>query len=301
MSNVILGLCANYSIDQLAPFVTSLRATDFNGEVTFFVDRLSGDTKRFLHAHDCRTIPFHSIRHFRGAQTTRRLVARAIRTFCPASPSTKVRSFVTRLWHCAASRYFLYATYLENTNGRFEKVLLTDVRDVVFQRDPFDFLMRGAMCAFQESLARIGDDYFNSQWIIDGFGKKVFQKLSHRPVYCSGVTIGTTSGVLGYLAAMTKELTIRVGFMGYDQGIHNYLVHTDAIPDLAHYTNWTGPVLTLGTVPEQELAMPADGLLRNHDGAIVNVIHQYDRQPTIAPRVLGRISRASLAPSPVYS
>ncbi len=290
MNNLILGLCANYSTGQVAPFVKSLRATDFRGEATFFVDRLSDATIEFLHAHDCRTIPFRQIRHFRGAQTVKRILACSFRTLWPRSgPPGPIRTLVTRLWNCMAARFFLYESYLRQVNGRFEKVMLTDVRDVVFQRDPFDFPMTGRLCAFRESLPRIADDYFNSQWIKDGFGLAVYEQLCDCPVYCAGVTIGSASGVSDYLRTMTRCLFSRVGLAGYDQGVHNYLIHTDRLKDIVRYENWMGPVLTLGTVDAKDICFPPDGLLRNRNGDVINVIHQYDRQPEVAPRVLERI------------
>ena len=293
MSNLILGLCANYTTDQLAPFVKSLRSTEFRGEVAFFIDRLSDTTIQFLHTHDCRTIPFRQFRHFRGAQSVRRVLARVFRAFWSHSPPPeRVRRLVTQFWNCMAARFFVYESYLRQMDGRFEKVMLTDVRDVVFQRDPFEFSMAGRLCAFQESLPRIGDDYFNSQWIKDAFGRKVYERLCDCPVYCAGVTIGSASGVGDYLHTMTRYLLSRVGLAGYDQGVHNYLIHTGRMEDVVCYRNWMGPVLTLGAVATSDIRMSADGILRNLDGEIANVIHQYDRQPTIAPHVLKRIDCA---------
>jgi hypothetical protein len=298
MSNIILGLCANYSTEQLAPFAKSLRETDFRGEVTLFVDRLSDATLAFLHAHDFRTIPFRQIRYFRGSQTVRRVLARSFRLlWSRSSPPPAVRRLVMRLWQCAAARFFAYETYLQELDGQFDKVMLTDVRDVVFQRDPFDFPMTGSLCAFQESLNRIGDDYFNSRWIKESFGRAAFTQLCEYPVFCSGVTLGTAAGVANYLETMTRHLLPRVGLIGYDQGVHNFLVHTGALPDLTRYENWNGPVLTLGTIDPAVVHFSPEGLLKNRNGDIINVIHQYDRQPTLAPRVLERIGRGDPKPA----
>jgi hypothetical protein len=291
MTQLILGTCANYSTEQLRPFVDSLRSTDYAGDVTFLVHGISPATVRFLHERDCRTLPFRQMPYFKGAHRVRQSMARLVRLCWSRSrPPAAIRSLLAQCWQCAASRYFRYESYLRSLDGQFDLVMLTDVRDVVFQSNPFAFPMTGQLCAFRESLARIGDDYYNSQWLKDAYGQAVYEQLQDLPVYCSGVTIGTISGVQDYLRAMTKHLASRVGFTGYDQGVHNYLVHTGALRDVVHYENWQGPVLTLGAVASQDICVAGDGLLRTRAGEVINVLHQYDRQAALARSVVERIS-----------
>jgi hypothetical protein len=86
-----------------------------------------------------------------------------------------------------------------------------------------------------------------------------------------------------------------VGLAGYDQGVHNYLMHAGVLKNVARYKNWAGPVLTLGAVSSDDLSVPEDGILRNLDGEIINVIHQYDRRPAVGARILERLEKMEAA------
>jgi hypothetical protein len=95
--------------------------------------------------------------------------------------------------------------------------------------------------------------------------------------------------MLGYLAAMTLRLlpfTPGERMAGYDQGVHNVLVHTGALENLTLHDN-NGPVLTLAAT-EGEPEVDAQGLVRNARGRIPAMVHQYDRKPALFAHIRER-------------
>lgn len=178
-----------------------------------------------------------------------------------------------------AYRYFLYREYLKEHDC--ENVMIADMRDVIFQSDPFSAVEHdGRLHVFHESVL-FGNDMFNDGWVEKMYGANRLEILRGCPVSCSGVTLGPRAVMLDYLEKMCEEigrlflaelLPRPPFFAGFDQGIHNVLVHNN--PTVKHHDNGDG-VLTL---------LKVRGGLRLHDWQAAMdgmrpaaVLHQYDR------------------------
>lgn len=143
-------------------------------------------------------------------------------------------------------------------------VLLSDVRDVVLQRDPFavmwarffgapaDALASGAWdaVAADAAIARrrplvlaaqelagvaVRGEAHNKEWVVSCFGKEGLAMVGDEGILCSGTTLGTRDGVRAYLAAMAEGVGMCAAIraphpaVGLDQGVHNVLMRTGAI------------------------------------------------------------------------
>lgn len=182
-----------------------------------------------------------------------------------------------------ALRYFQYRDYLDQTDREYSRILLTDVRDVIFQHDPFDAPWSdGLNCALEDTRMTIGDCPHNSHWIRGHLGENALAAIAHKPISCSGTTVGDLPAITDYLRRMITSLeTFEPGkrMAGYDQGVHNHLIHTGQIPNMTLHDN-TGPILTLGYV-KGEPAMDDNGFVLNSAGQQSHIVHQYDRKPTL--------------------
>jgi hypothetical protein len=287
---------------ELRPFVDSLRATSFDGEIRFFVAGLDAETSRRLQGQGVSLHRFRRLRlerdgrifhaydpplsRFRSNRITR-LYPPAIRTLGLVGidrASARARlSAPLSIPH--VSRYYHYYRYLSRRAGHYENVMLTDLRDVFFQRDPFAFQIGKVHCFLEYEGETLGSHKGNRQWLRGVYGDNVLRRLADLPISCSGVTIGPVDGMLRYLRAMVNDLvSVPFQWAGVDQGVHNYVVHTGLAGDIAFAGNDRGPVATLAAVPKAdvEAALP-DGY------AHVNVIHQYDRHPLLAEMLLRRL------------
>ena len=165
------------------------------------------------------------------------------------------------------------------------RVLLADSRDVIFQRDPFTIEADP-----QRPLDVFLEDYFrtyansgiNQGHVVPCFGadavKRVFLSPP-RPVSCSGVTMGTRDAVVRYLRLMWAELSssrYSATCLLHDQAFHNWLLWRDKLGPVRVWSNEAGPVTTIGW-PEH-LYRDRFGRVLNREGALVHVVHQYDRR-----------------------
>ncbi|MDR3400923.1 MAG: hypothetical protein P4L99_00365 [Chthoniobacter sp.] len=291
MTNLILGQAYNYTFEQLAPFVISLRQTGYAGEVVLFVNRVDEETKRQLSAHQIQLREFH----YRGPEVRNSAYVawpylRWLRHL--PVPFAVKKAILRPLVNVPWVRMILYYDFLTNPQGRYGQVMLTDVRDVIFQADPFARETGPGLRAFLEDESmRIGNSQANIQWMTELFGKDVLERLGELPISCSGTTIGDAESVRNYLRAFIEAaFTVRsTRLNGGDQGIHNYLVHGALRPTTALLRNGEAEVLTMGYLArEGELAMNADGRLVDVGGRIFNVLHQYDRHPELADKIVQR-------------
>ncbi len=301
--NLILGLAEDMQWAELRPFVESLRTTSFEGEIRLFVAGLDLETSRRLQRHDVSLHRFRRIRVVRNGRVfhaydppLRRFRSKRIARLYPptirglallSSDSTSARAHLSApLSIPHVSRYYHYYRYLSRRAEQYKNVMLTDVRDVFFQRDPFAFQIRDQVHCFLEFEGEtLGSQSHNRAWLRGVYGENVLRQLADRPISCSGVTIGPTSGILEYLRAMVNALvSVPVQWAGVDQGVHNYVAYTGLAGDVAFTPNRGGPVATLAVVPRADVdALMPEGL------AHVNVFHQYGHHPALAEMLLQRL------------
>ena len=181
--------------------------------------------------------------------------------------------------HIYNFRHYLYYDYLLKHGERFGNVLVTDVRDVVFQLDPFDFLLADRIhVAMENPDIPIGVCPWTSSWIREAYPEEALEQLQDQELSCAGTTLAPAPLMELYLRLMIEELAAMPNAHEHaDQPAHNVLVHGGKLEPLAKLRNFEGPILTIGSEPRYELN--EQGLLVNRDGSIIALIHQYDRHP----------------------
>jgi hypothetical protein len=172
--------------------------------------------------------------------------------------------------------------------------MMSDVRDVVFQRNPFDGIASQKCHFFLESASRtIGDDPTNSRWVRGCLTADEAQALGRCRISCSGITIGGTTAIMAYLermAARVEAMPLRIYRSighGYDQAIHNFLVHLDPAIDGIVVEN-NGHIATMALEPRALYRLDAQARIHATDGRLFPICHQYDRFPDISEAVAAR-------------
>lgn len=261
---LILGLAAGYHFGDVRPFALSLKASGFSGRCLLFVSPTTRDTER-MEALGLE------LRHFARPENQAHVPYNA--------------------W-----RYFLYRDFLRDrlreTGAGCGRVLLTDVRDVIFQADPFAFPWpAGLNAVLEDRRMTIGDCPYMARWVRGHLGDAAFDLLRLKPISCSGTLAGDAPDVLAHLERLCSRLlpfTPAPGMAGYDQGLHNLLLHLEPPGCLTFHDN-AGPVLTLGYV-EGEPTVDAAGNVLNAAGVPAVIVHQYDRKPGLFARIRARYS-----------
>lgn len=301
--SLIMGIVRSLEYEHLRPFLTTLHATGYSGGLAFFCDDISTLTRSAF-----SRMGIH-LRDFKEVRISIPFMNKKVNAYRVFSPLQKIwfyvtsedakKQFASKAFHIHQSRHFLYTDFLEK-NHSYTNVMLSDTRDVVFQRDPFDFAINDSLCCFLEDPSvSLANEVHNAGWIRRGFGQDILNKIGNNPISCAGITMGSADAVLEYTLRMcsillTPRIRSIAGITGLDQGIHNYAIRMNDFGERLHlFENMKGPVMTMGLMKtEMRNIHPDTGLLLNVDGSVCNTIHQYDRHPDLLHDLPNRIIQA---------
>jgi hypothetical protein len=183
-------------------------------------------------------------------------------------------------------RHAYYAAYLSRLPLVPSRILITDVRDVVFQGDPFSEASSSELNFYVEHDALIGT-HATRRWIADSFGEPMAAALGNCPCICAGTMLGTGWAVQQlcaatlFLAAIPRRGVARA--FGIDQAAINVAAHSGLVRAEVHDN--LRHVATMGLMPQGTASFDERGFIVNPDGSVSPIVHQYDRHPALLEAV----------------
>jgi hypothetical protein len=262
--DLILGTVEHYDFYEFRRFLISLRQTNFRGHICLFVGPgISRGTVRKIQQYDVEVVPYSGAFPF------------------VADPHADAPKSLPEPIHIYNYRHFLYYDYLLKHGCRFRNVLLTDVRDVVFQQDPFEFPISDQIyVAMENPDIPVGACPWTSQWLLAGYAPEVLDRLKDKDMSCAGTTLAPVPHMMRYLELMLAEIAgMKNAYTCADQAAHNLLLHDGKLDPVEKLGNFEGPILTVGSEPRYQLN--ENNELVNRDGSKIALIHQYDRYPQL--------------------
>ncbi len=256
----VLALARGFSKRQLTPFILSLRRYNKDCEIVIFGENLSHETRSFLVENHVNLVPFRASDY---------------------GPDFNIHN----------SRHFAILEWLLKRlrDGRLpDQLMLTDIRDVIFQSDPFSAKIESIEFFLEHHTPTIGRCVANSSWIKRCFGDDELKKLYDNTISCSGTIFATGLYAIKYLLLMQKFL---LSFSNEtkrticDQGIHNHILYNSLLPNIVTRQNGDR-VLTVGYVPADDLYMTNSKIFYSPKLTMPAVIHQWDRNPVAQMMVL---------------
>jgi hypothetical protein len=252
--DLILTISKNYTYHELHVFLESLRRVGYRGETAVFVEEHTGrNTVRAIKRSGAlpilyseRNIPYH-------------LFGRVI----------------DRPIHLYNYRHFLYYQYLTARLTELRSVMLSDVRDVYFQQDPF---ARAGDDALRFSLEddTLGACAINSGWLRAGYDEDAAAQIGGNRISCAGTILGPAKRMQEYLRLMIDEIyRLKDPYACADQAAHNYLLYTGRLDGCRLEDNQSGRIWTMSNTTEQ--VRSANGRYLNANGEEFVALHQYDR------------------------
>ncbi len=255
----VMGLAVGYPAEALTPFVCSLRAV-YTGRVTLFVSN-DPDVIALLNSFeiDARVMP----------------------------------SWVGWRPHLVVERFAIFAQML-NQAPPSTPVLITDVRDVVFQGSIFDPPVKDLEVFAEGNGITMSEHAFNWRYGEALVGRDVSSIMDEQVPLCAGTIVGRASKVAALCRTMLFLSAIprsgRGGAFGADQAALNVAVHFGLV-EAGVQLNY-GRVATLGWQDNVSAQATKDGLILNPDGSMSPIVHQYDRRSDLADAVARRWSTA---------
>lgn len=250
MKYTIISTVTKYGISEIKPFVESIRASGYDGEKLMIVYDVSSEVIDYLHHHDWIVIQSELHQH---------IVLQRFRD--------------------------TYAVLLEHET---DIVIWVDARDLVFQRNPVEWLaanMKNDVLAFSESIK-----HKDENWAITNSGTSFpleWEWLQHEEVYCAGTIVGKRNAIRDlfieiYRWSMTGANPDQLA----DQAAYNILLRLYGWNDKIQFVKQQSGFVThlhvklkgIGDVPftEEPAKIVGDEVVTSAGTPFV-IIHQYDR------------------------
>jgi hypothetical protein len=259
---LVLGAAVGMKVEQVRFFIESLRAAGYSGSIVMLVGPTDFSLAAYLRAQGVEPRRVWFVRRLHGP--------------------------------IHAYRYELFARYLQEFGERYDAVLVSDVRDVVFQAHPFAGMMNQDCHFFLEGAARtIGNEPTNMLYMQLFLTPAEIEALAPHRISCCGVVLGGMPAMGAYLDRMSARLravplSVRRK-IGADTAFHNLMAHvTHEVPAVIVENN--ALVATMGIEPASRYLVGADGRIRTRDGHLPAILHQYDRLPEILAPVAARFA-----------
>lgn len=249
-SNLVIGAALGYDLSQIELFVKSFRKVNLQDDLILIVDSTPSD--ELLEFSKNYNIKFE---HFHTNQ-------------------------FLDMW-LATSRFIKILEIIESS--RYRNVLITDVRDVVFQKNPFDIDVNQLMLFSEDSGVMLGDEEINTHWVKTLFEPEVLNQIKSCNIICGGTILGTQDSILNLLRLMKEyiEKTPLRNKIPIDQVLLNYLCHTKKLSHIPHTLNKSGDIVaTVGLTVTHKLAKDVIDIKDNLvyiNGQSPAIVHQYDR------------------------
>ena len=185
----------------------------------------------------------------------------------------------------AHSRYIYTSKWLFDHRHDYDKVIITDIRDIAIYADPFDQIQyrnktQPSVQTFTEiETYREQGDRWNQPWVRNCYGETFLESIMDEKITCCGLVAGTMDGLIRYSRAFLDQLRGKHDCdpAGADTAIHVWIIHR---------------ILTGVQIVDSEYSlirhMPhprqvtdqfdiTTGGINNGNGQPYALIHQYDR------------------------
>lgn len=250
MKYTIVGCITRYGVEQIKPFVESIERSGFNGDKLMLVYEITQDTIDYLNNKGWILIQSEPQQH---------IILQRFRDM-----------------------YQLLHQY------ETDVVIWVDVKDIVFQKDPTEWLnknMNKDILAFSESL-KFGDE----EWARLNAGTSFpmeWEWLQTKEIHCAGTIVGKKEAIRDLFIDIYRwSLTTSNPQQLADQAAYNILIHLHQFKDIVQFVKQQeGFAAQLhlklkkgGNLPYTEELVTIDGdEVKNSKGELFTLVHQYDR------------------------
>ena len=296
--NLILAMGTGYTEKEFAPFFNSLNQSGYTGDLFFIAQEKDANAlSNFSRRGNIKIHLFSNQKPMHKATVIK--IGRIIDFACIRYPilrklSVKLREkFAIKNSCVIVQRHFLFRDILNLHADEYQTVMMTDARDVVFQRDPFDFDIQPESINYflEPEYTRIQDCQTNSKWIRWMLGEDALKRLGPHYISCAGTIIGCTKLMQVHNKILTESLihNLRNSISGgLDQALHNSIVWDKLVPNSKRIPNRAGIIITMHHMKRAEWTISDDGLIMIAGNKIPNTVHQYDRHPEANKAILSR-------------
>lgn len=260
--DLIIGGVQNYGIAQLKPWVLSVIEHMPDAHRVLCVSNISNETRQWLIDNQFELVEL---------------------------PKLQIPVHVLRF----VSIY----DYLRKNTEKYRYVVTTDVKDVYFQKNPFEYMEKNKIgqgqfkiVASSESI-RYKDESWGNENLLQTYGPYIHELFKNNEIY----NVGVLGGTVEYIRDLTFNIfsnAINRPIAIVDQAVFNVLIQTYPYKDCILFNNQlSGWAVQLGTtadsnkisqfrpfLTEKEPIFDYEtNLVKTAENQVFYIVHQYDR------------------------
>jgi len=268
MKDLIIGASTNYNWDKLKYWINSINQSGFEGDKVLILMNCDKDTVIKVSEAGFKIIGFQQDKNQNLFH------------------ETKMPIHVERFWH-------IY-NYLRENEYRY--VITTDVKDVIFQQNPIDWLEANLIShnlVFSSESMLYKDEPWGNNNLLETYGHAIHDIYKENEIYNVGVVAGTGSAVRDlavniFTSAINRPIPI------CDQSTFNFMISMSPYKETSKYVrSEDGWACQLGTTADSNkiaefkpfLLEPTPILtgdnMTTSTGLPYYIVHQYDRNPVL--------------------
>ena len=267
MKDLIVGCATNYDWSKLKYWVNSINASGFTGDKFLILMNCDKETVQRVTDADFNIVAFNQ-------DTNGNLTY-----------ESKMMVHVERFYH-------IYNILKDN---EYRYVITTDVKDVIFQKNPSEFLEQrlgyNEDLIFSSESMKYKDEPWGNQNLLETFGPQIYEDFKNHTIFNVGVLAGRGHAMKDLcmnIFASCIHRPIKI----CDQSTFNFLISQHPYLKSSWYaTSEEGWACQLGTTAdpskleqfrpfllEPSPKMEGDKVLTS-EGIEYTIVHQYDRVP----------------------
>jgi len=264
MKDLVIGCSHGYSWKNLKFWIKSINASGFVGDKVLIVKDCSEDTIRSVEEHGFKVIK--------------------------ADQSIIKNSRASELMPIHVERFIYIYDFLKNNNYRY--VITTDVRDVIFQKNPIEFIeqkIENKNLLFCSESMLFKDEVWNNKNLHKTFGQYLYEDFKDKEIFNVGILAGRNAAV--------RDICLNIFIASYrggtpicDQSSFNLLIATSPYIETSLYLRakdaWVGQIGSTDDPSRMEhndkfllegKPIITDNKILNFEGREFYIVHQYDR------------------------
>jgi hypothetical protein len=281
MKDLIIGAASNYTYDQVKFWINSIKKTGFDGDVVLVVTNMKNTDLEKIAEQGVQILAY-GYKDAEGSYVSHSSLAPHV------------------------ERFFHIWNYLVQCQP-YRFVIVTDVRDVVFQKDPIGYL--GYTLDYEKKMVAAGeglkykDEPWGNQNYLQTFGPHFYERMKDLEIFNVGVLAGKHP-VINDLLLMLFQMSINRPIPVVDQAVYNFLLRlnfthagTEFEPNDSEWAVNLGTTLPAIASGAGDIGMRNDptaqilyqskylaeqpvienGIVYNSKKEKVCIVHQYDR------------------------
>jgi hypothetical protein len=260
MKDLIISSVINYNVDKIKYWINSVNKSGFTGDKVLISFGIDADTEKFIIENGFQL--------YRYEKTNR---------------------------HIVIDRFMAMWDFLSKIDEDYKYVISTDIKDVVFQYNPSQWLeknMKNKKLLVSSECIKYKDEDWGNSNLYSSY-PHFYEMNVNNTIYNAGTIAGECKYIKDFFLHIFN-LSLIGGDMQPDQAAMNILIHTQPFIDITYKANQEeGWCCQLGTTLDPKikdkytplLLEPTpnfvDDLFVNSNGVPYCLVHQYDRVPVI--------------------